>query len=411
MTYQWRDLTGSVVGGKYTIGEYLGDVGDTAVFATDAADKPAIVRIAPIDRYATQWSTAETLSHPNLIRVYASGTFEVAEDAFDYIVSEKPDDSLSEVVQSRTLATDEAREVVKAILEASMYLHGQGLTHGAIRPDNVVAVGNSVKLSPWTISRAGAPSDDMVQTGETIIEILTQQRPTDASQARSLPQPFRRLAEGSLARSLTAAESLDVLNGREAPAPVTQRRRVPTVALVATLAALLLVVFWLRSSSSETASSPSTKATTTRPVFTPAPEPVAETKLPSPIDPTTRARAVDTRPPAPVAKNTPPIAKRADAPVVPSTPAPAASSAPAQEGRWAVVGAIYNSYQGAARRAESIAARAKAFRPEVFPPEGQGRRYMVILGYTDSRRDAEQLRAKAVSSGLPPDSYVTKVGQ
>jgi hypothetical protein len=86
------------------------------------------------------------------------------------------------------------------------------------------------------------------------------------------------------------------------------------------------------------------------------------------------------------------------------------TSAATQEGRWAVVGAIYNSYQGAARRAERIAERARAFRPEVFPAEGQGRRYMVVLGYADSRRDAEQLRAKAVGAGLPSDAYVTRIG-
>lgn len=377
MTYQWRDLTGSVVGGKYTISDYLGDVGDTAVFATDAADGPAIARIAPAGRYATQWATAETLSHPHLVRTYASGTFEVDEDAFDYIVSERPEDSLSEAVQNRRLNADEARAVVQAILQASMYLHSQGLTHGAISPQNIVAIGDTIKLSPWTIARTGAPSDDMWQTGETIVEILTQQKPADVGQTRGLPEPFRRLAEGCLARRLSAAEALDILNGREVASSPGRRRKVPTAVLIGALVVVLLAVFWLRSSGS----------TTPSPVTTSDPVPTAPVDRPSPIDAEARGRIVE----SPPAKPTPSAAK--------TTP----------EGEWAVVGAIYNNYQGAVRRASRMRERARGFKPEVFPPEGQGRRYMVVLGYADTRKGAEQLRDRARAAGLPSDAYVTKI--
>jgi hypothetical protein len=367
MTYQWRDLMGSVVGGKYTIGEYLGDVDGTAVFTTDTADGPAIVRIAPGNRFATQWSTAVTLSHPNIVRSHASGTFEVEDDVFDYIVSERPDDSLSEVVQNRVLTQDEARDVVGSVLQAAVYLHSQGVTHGAIVPENIVAVGDSIKLSPWTISRAGAPSDDMFQIGESIVQILTQSKPADSAQARSLPAPFGRLAERSLSRRLSAAEALDVLEGREAPAAPTIRRKVPTAALVAAFAAVILFVFWLRSSSRlESQAAP----------------PVAATNRPTPNEPASRGRVVE------------------------PTPAPVASP----RGRWVVVGVIYKDYEGAAKRAEEIRQRSNAFQPEVYPPEGQGRRrYMVLLGSAESRKEAQQLLSKARAAGMPRDAYVTRI--
>ena len=364
MTYQWRDLTGSVVGGKYMIGDYLGDEGDTAVFTTDTSDGPAIVRIAQGNRFATQWSTAVTLSHPNIVRSYANGTFEVDEDIFDYIVSERPDDSLFDAVSNRALTEEEARAVVDSVLQATVYLHSQGLTHGAIAPRNIVAVGESVKLSQWTISRAGAPSDDMFQVGESLVEILTQRKPLNAAQARNLPSPLGRIAELSLLRRLSAAEALDVLHGREVPAPSTVRRRVPTAALVAVFAAVVLFVFWLRSSSR-----PESRQT---PI-------AASTETPAPV---TRGRAVE-----------PP-------------PAPAAP----QRGNWVVVGAIYKDYQGALKRAEQISQRWKLVQPEVFPPEGQGRRrYMVLLGSANNRKEAEQLLAKARSAGMPRDAYVTRI--
>ncbi len=366
MTYQWRDLTGSVVGGKYMIGDHLGDEGDTRVFTTDTSDGPAIVRIAQGNQFATQWSTAVTLSHPNILRSYASGTFEVEEDIFDYIVSERPDDSLFDAVSNRALSEEEARAVVDSVLQATVYLHAQGLTHGAIAPKNIVAVGDSVKLSPWTISRAGAPSDDIFQVGESIVEILTQRKPLNAAQARSLPSPLDRIAEGSLLRRLSSAEALDVLHGREVPAPPTVRRRVPTAALVAVFAAVVLFVFWLRSSS--------------RPESSQTPI-AASTNAPAPV-PVTRSRAVE-----------PP-------------PAPAAP----QRGNWVVVCAIYKDYQGAFKRAEQISQRSKMFQPEVFPPEGQGRRrYMVVLGSANNRKEAEQLLAKARSAGMPRDAYVTRI--
>ena len=366
MTYQWRDLTGSVVGGKYTIGEYLGDVGGTAVFTTDTADGPAIVRIAPGNRFATQWSTAVTLSHPNIVRSHASGTFEVEDDVFDYIVSEQPDDSLLDAVQNRALTVNEARDVVGSVLHAAVHLHSQGLTHGAIGPENIVAVGDSVKLSPWTISRAGAPSDDMFQIGESIVEVLTQRKPSGATQARGLPAPFGRLAERSLARDLSAAEALDVLNGRESPAPPTVRRKVPTAALVVAFAVVILFVFWLRSSSR-----PEVQST-----------PVAATNLPAPVAPETRGRVVE--------------------------PPPAAVTSP--RGKWVVVGVIYKDYQGAAKRAEQIRQQSNEFQPEVFPPEGQGRRrYMVLLGSAESRKEAQQLLAKARAAGMPRDAYMTRI--
>ena len=47
MTNQWSDLVGSLVGGKYQLTEYLGDVGDNGVFATDGSHGAAIVRLAP----------------------------------------------------------------------------------------------------------------------------------------------------------------------------------------------------------------------------------------------------------------------------------------------------------------------------------------------------------------------------
>jgi hypothetical protein len=46
----------------------------------------------------------------------------------------------------------------------------------------------------------------------------------------------------------------------------------------------------------------------------------------------------------------------------------------------------------------------------VYPPAGQGgRRYMVLLGRADNRKEAERILARARASGMPSDTYLTKI--
>jgi hypothetical protein len=75
---------------------------------------------------------------------------------------------------------------------------------------------------------------------------------------------------------------------------------------------------------------------------------------------------------------------------------------------WAVVAAIYNEYEAAERRARNIAA-GSAFRATVHPPKGQGGRYMVVLASGMTQGKAMQVRDRAISGGLPGDTYVTRL--
>ncbi len=80
MTNQWSDLVGSLVGGKYQLTEYLGDVGDNGVFATDGSHGTAIVRLAPeptAEKLLERWSAAVRVTHPAIIRILDAGRAEV----------------------------------------------------------------------------------------------------------------------------------------------------------------------------------------------------------------------------------------------------------------------------------------------------------------------------------------------
>jgi hypothetical protein len=76
---------------------------------------------------------------------------------------------------------------------------------------------------------------------------------------------------------------------------------------------------------------------------------------------------------------------------------------------WGVVMAIYKEYGAAERRARNVA-QGSAFKATVFPAEGQGSKYMVVLESGLSYARAVQVRERAVSGGLPADTYVTRLG-
>ena len=381
MTNQWSDLVGSLVGGKYQLTEYLGDVGDNGVFATDGSHGAAIVRLAPeptAEKLLERWSAAVRVTHPAIIRILDAGRAEVGGKSFVYTVTERPDDSLAEAVRARALTGDEARDVVKSILSAVAYLHEQGFAHGSIDVDNIVAVGDHIKLGPWTIQRGDdtAKADDMFATGQTIVEILTQKRPATDVEANvaALPAPFGVIARAALQRRTTATGALETLEAREvAPAhapPV--RMKVPMAAIAMGLVAVVVLLFGVRSYQSETQSE------------TPAP----------------KAAAVASRSADPV------VRERSVSPAATVVPAP---SQPQPESAWVLVAAIYKDYDLAAKRAQSIAQKWTQWQPEVYPPAGQGkRRYMVLLQRAETRKEAERLLARARSEGMPRDTYVTE---
>ena len=166
------------------------------VFSTDANGGPAILRLSPGEngeQLFERWTASLRLSHPSIIRMLDAGRAKLDRGEFIYTVTERPDDSLADAVRARALTADESREVVKSILEALAYLHQQGFVHESIDPDNIVAVGDRIKLGPWSIRRGDQADvgNDMFATGQTIVEVLTQRRPASDTQAdvSSLPPP------------------------------------------------------------------------------------------------------------------------------------------------------------------------------------------------------------------------------
>lgn len=77
---------------------------------------------------------------------------------------------------------------------------------------------------------------------------------------------------------------------------------------------------------------------------------------------------------------------------------------------WAVIAATYKSFTAAQGRAQSLRSSFNACVCSVYPREGEGQNYYVVVA-SGMRRDAADLkREQAVNAGLPQDTYVTKLG-
>jgi TonB family protein len=203
----WKQCEGELAGGKFPLERYLGGSEGSAVFLTRCASGRAAIKLvltgqAQGGEFAERWKRAATLYHPHLIRIFAAGTWALAGEPLAYLVMEYAEENLAEVLRERPLTTDETREMLEPVADALAYLHGQGLVHGNLKPSNILAVEDTVKISIEAVS-AGDPAADIRALGVTALQALTQHAATVAQGGQdpavgALPFPFREMAQNCL---------------------------------------------------------------------------------------------------------------------------------------------------------------------------------------------------------------------
>ncbi len=235
MAEAWKKWEGQVVNGEFPLRQYLGGSDHSAVFLSQRGERePQQVAIKLVPASAENpelqlswWELAAKLSHPNLLRLFQRGRCQLDDTELFYAVMEYAEESLAQIIPHRPLTPAEARDTFQPLLDALAYVHARGFVHGHIKPSNIMAVGDQIKLSSDELCGAGesgrvlgmtsvysapeieagqgmSPASDVWSLGMTLVEALTQRVPlsegTDAELIlpETIPEPFFDIANHCL---------------------------------------------------------------------------------------------------------------------------------------------------------------------------------------------------------------------
>jgi TonB family protein len=254
MSELWNQCEGQVIDERFRLQQYLGGTEDSAVFLAqiDAPQrKKAAMKFIPAgpaaEHQLSLWHRVKQLAHPNLLPIFEIGRYRLLNRDRLYVVMEYAEENLSQILPERALTESEAREMLCPVLDALVFLHGNGLVHSRIKPSNILATADQLKLSsdslfpigesrkssrrsdthdaPETAASPFSPASDVWSVGMTLVETLTQ-RPLalqPGSQADpvvpdTLPQPFLDIARHALRRDPRRRWSIGEVAARLNPA-------------------------------------------------------------------------------------------------------------------------------------------------------------------------------------------------
>ncbi|HYY72894.1 MAG TPA: protein kinase [Candidatus Bathyarchaeia archaeon] len=256
MSKEWKRFEGQSLVNKFPLQKLLGSTSYGAVFLTQSPPPETkniavklIIPGAKADFQLSLLQRASKLSHPNLLHLMPGGRCQLADMNLVFSFLEFAEEDLGRSLQDRPLTENEAREMLGPLLEALSYIHAQGLAHSHIKPSNIMAIGNLIKLATDTILPLGEPrpayrpfdaydapevatalvneSGDAWSLGVTLVEVLTQKAPVSSPESQddpvvpsTIPQPFLDIAQNCLrrdpSRRWTTAQIAECLN----PAPI-----------------------------------------------------------------------------------------------------------------------------------------------------------------------------------------------
>jgi len=319
---------GQLVDGRYPLLQRLGGSRGSEVYLTELPEEPsrkAVIKLIPADergpeRVVSRLEAIARLSHPNLIRIFRVGRCKINSASLIYVVMEYAEENLSQILPYRPLTSAETEEMLRAILDVLIFVHQNGFVHTHLKPSNVMAVGDRLKISSDNLQSSGeqdyhpaepdtfdAPelgteavsaASDVWSLGMTLVAALAQNPPAWNREAKtepvvpaSIPQPFRGIARDCLRLDPRQRSTLEQVKVRLEPTSVSvARKRSRTGLLVAAqviLIALLATLWFVAHRSSTVKTRRTTRKQEAQPVLnaptaqqhvqpavsTPAPEP------------------------------------------------------------------------------------------------------------------------------------------
>jgi eukaryotic-like serine/threonine-protein kinase len=440
----WTEYEGRTIDGAYPLTKLIRPEGRSAFFSTsNGTGLPTVIRLIEShfdgEDILTRWRGIAALDHPNLVKLKSFGHVVVDETPLVYAVMEPVDANLGEIVRERRLTELETRQVATSLLAALEALHSNGFVHEHVVPENVLAVGEEIKLRSDCIRETlegdegvALKRKDVHDFAAVLLQALTQQRTLeDATRDLPLPAPFEQIVRKGMSGEWGLAQ-IGVALKPAAGARSVARPVVETVARV---------------ERPPVAATPVAPPSVDRPSV-PPPSVARRIRVPvgekqQGIGPRGIAYGVgtllivllgwyfvhsrsagssgaakETAAPAPVVQeNVPVAAKSSAAKVTGSNPGPnaraAVGNAPTtverntegdSRGHWRVIAFTYSREDQAQQKVAEIAQSHPDLNPTVFAPNGHGP-FLVTLGGPMSMEDAFAFSGKAKREGMPTDTY------
>jgi hypothetical protein len=450
----WTEYEGRTIDGVYPLTRLIRPEGRSAFFSTsNGTGVPTVIRLIEShfdgDEILTRWRGVAALNHPNLVKLKSFGHVVVDETSLVYAVMEPVEANLSEVLKERRLTEQETRQIATSLLAAIETLHSSGFVHEHVVPENVLAVGEVIKLRSDCIREtlegeegAALKRKDVRDYAMLLMQALTQQRALeDATRRQPLPAPFEQIVRKGISGEWGLAE-------------IGMALKKPSMAQAIARAGVTPDAPKFQGPVAEPAAAPSgAAASVSSPLADPpsgaAPSVARRIRVPvgdepRKIGPKGIAYAVGTllilllgwyfvhgrssgptgavqepTAPAPAAQESAAVGAVSPAPTtdveshpVPSARVAAGSPAAAggknvagdSRGRWRVVAFTYNREDQAKQKVAEIAKSHPDLNPTVFTPNGHAP-FLVTLGGPMSMQEAFALSGKAKRERLPRDTY------
>jgi TonB family protein len=289
----WKKCEGRVIAEKFPLQNVLGESDHSAVFLTELggnSSQRAAIKLIPAENLESEnlgeeaqlarWASIAKLSHRHLLRVFEWGRCQIDGKRFLYVVMEYADENLAQVLPIRPLSPAEVSEMLPPTAETLSFLHQAGFVHGRIKPSNIMAVDNQLKISADGLRKIGerggagttaydaperaatglSPAADVWALGATLVTVLTQREPElkrgkDGEVAIPyIPQPFYGIAQMCLRADPQQRGTMNKILGKSRlPEPLatpeieksawSKRRNIWLILPVVAVALLLAVLF------------------------------------------------------------------------------------------------------------------------------------------------------------------------
>lgn len=180
---------------KYPLGSCLANFSSESVHETLYRGNPAIIRIirgvdsAEAQAFNEAFALAYRLPHSNLLAIYDFGVT----DTHVWVVTERPDERLADILRERVLTEDETRELLTGLLPAIEFLSDRRLAPAHLDPARVFACGERVKFYPELIE-LNDPNHVSSQLASLLLEARTGS--SDPKGVAALNAPFREWVTG-----------------------------------------------------------------------------------------------------------------------------------------------------------------------------------------------------------------------